>query len=460
MQENLIPKLPQNFMYGNKNISGVARQYNSHIQSDQKSIFSFGETSVINIPTRANNFIDTSNSYLSFTVNIKNGSSTNIIFNDSCGAHAYIDRLVIRHGSNILEDTQDYALVSKLITDWHYSADFKTSANWVAGTRSSEYICTGGSTDVSGNVTGQSITKLNYGSNSPSLSNGAVYSKNFAVNLFSLVGSLAGENYLPLDQLQNAPLRLEITWKSSPQFCVGCLGLLSTTNSDHSISEVEFISSIIEVDDATMDFIRLQNPNGLHISSVQYKMVQTDTKTIGTGATNFSVTIPARYKSVKTLVTTLRDSSILGDAEYFSNSLNKFNVSSYQYRVGNLSYPQLAPTKNTEIYLEMMKAMNGGINDQFSPTYLNEDQFTQNLPLNIQTTTSSGGFAMGLDLESYSGISNRPSMYSGTDLTSTDCLINVSTSAGLAAAVDCRVNVVAIIDVLYTFKEGVGVVSY
>lgn len=463
-QPEMQTKLPLNLKYGNKAESGLARQYQSRFQSDQKSEFYFGETIVFNIPTRPNQYLDSSNSYFKFAVSLKNGTgTTNSVILDSNGAHAFIDRIRVLHGSNVLEDSIDYALIAKIITDWHYSEDYKTNNMWVSGFNSNQNKPN--LTINSGNVTDVSISKTNVGKyfmSSPTTS-GQVSTKTFCLNLFSLVGSLSGDNYLPLTELVGAPLRVEITLKPSPEYCIASISALSTTSSDHKVSGTEFIASIIETSDDVNNAIRQANPNGFMISSVQYKMVQTDTKPLSSGSQNMvSTTIPARYRSVKSLFGLLRDSDKIGNTNYFSNSLNVMGVNSYQFRIGTQLYPQNPVVDNSVAFLEAQKAMNGGINDLFTYNNITEKTYTLNTPTQITTTnlnTSdavSGCYAIGLDLESYTGIVNRSAMYSGTNLTSTDCNLNIN-STGLTA--NMRVNIVALIDSLYTFSEGVAVVS-
>lgn len=461
----MTARLPLNLKFGNKSESGLARQYSSIVQSDQKSDFSFGETCVFNIPTRPNNYLDGSNTYLKFSVDLKNGATAdNTIQLDACGAHCFIDRLRILHGSNVLEDCQDYASIAKLITDWTYHTDYKVSAGWVQGHRNAEYnlglssvsVNSGGSQNNATVLDDVTLIKTNAGDSvGVGLAADAVATQTYVLNLFSLIGSLAGDNYIPLTEMVGAPLRVEITWKQSPNFAVAALSALSATSSDHKIYATTLMTSVIEVSDDVNNAIREANPEGLQISSVQYKLVQTDTRAIS-GTTNVSTSIPARYKSVKSLFATLRDSDKIGNIRNFSNSFNRMGITSYQFRIGNMNYPQTQVTDDVVAFMEVQKGFNGGVNDLFSPTTVGQSQYTQNVAPDIGENTSSGCYAIGLDLESYTGIVNRSVMYSGSNLTSTDCALNIST-AGVSA--NMRINVTALIDVLYTFSNGVAVVS-
>ena len=127
--------LPRNLKYGDKLESGLARQYNAHVQADSKANYSYGETTVINIPTRPNTFLDGANSFLYFEPNLKTNATggNSYLIMDNCGAHGFISRLRVLHGSNVLEDIQEYPLIAKHIISWHYSSDYKTGAGWTLG---------------------------------------------------------------------------------------------------------------------------------------------------------------------------------------------------------------------------------------------------------------------------------------------------------------------------------------
>ena len=65
--------------------------------------YGFGDTIIINLPTRANLCLNTQDSYLKFNVAFTNGATAaNSLRWDSCGAHGLFQRLRIFSGSNLL----------------------------------------------------------------------------------------------------------------------------------------------------------------------------------------------------------------------------------------------------------------------------------------------------------------------------------------------------------------------
>ena len=96
--------LPKNLKYGNKIESAPSKSYRSNIQPQNGTgPYSLGDTITINIPTRANLVLATTESVLKFNVTLKAGAASAFRW-DSCGAHGIIQRIRVWHGSNLLED--------------------------------------------------------------------------------------------------------------------------------------------------------------------------------------------------------------------------------------------------------------------------------------------------------------------------------------------------------------------
>jgi len=129
--------LPKNLKYGSKVESAMARSYRSNIQPQNGTgPYNLGDTVMFNIPTRANLFMVPTESYLKFTLSALVASAASAIRLDSCGAHGLIQRLRIFHGSNLLEDIDNYGLLAKFLFDIQVSSDATSGKfNMLCGTR-------------------------------------------------------------------------------------------------------------------------------------------------------------------------------------------------------------------------------------------------------------------------------------------------------------------------------------
>jgi hypothetical protein len=90
--------LPQNLKFQSKTESAPARRFLSQIQPQGGTTFAQSETITINLPTRANTALIPSESYLKGTLNLVVSSATTATTLESCGFHAFIQR--IRKGAN------------------------------------------------------------------------------------------------------------------------------------------------------------------------------------------------------------------------------------------------------------------------------------------------------------------------------------------------------------------------
>ena len=66
--------------------------------------YGYGDTIILNLPTRNNLVLASTESYLKFNLSITTGTDANCFRWDSCGAHGLIQRIRVFHGSNLLQD--------------------------------------------------------------------------------------------------------------------------------------------------------------------------------------------------------------------------------------------------------------------------------------------------------------------------------------------------------------------
>ena len=91
--------LPKNLKYQTRIESAAAKSHRSNIPPQNgTSTYGYGDTIIVNIPTRNNLVLVPSESYFKFNVVFTNGGASNNIKLDSCGSHGLIQRLRIFHG--------------------------------------------------------------------------------------------------------------------------------------------------------------------------------------------------------------------------------------------------------------------------------------------------------------------------------------------------------------------------
>ena len=131
--------LPKNLKYGSKVESAPARSSRANIAPQNgTSGYNLGDIININIPTRANLVMVPTENYLKFDIKITNTSAAASTYRwDSCGAHGIIQRIRVYHGSNLLEDIDNYGLLAKMLFDLQVPTDATYGKyNVMCGTRS------------------------------------------------------------------------------------------------------------------------------------------------------------------------------------------------------------------------------------------------------------------------------------------------------------------------------------
>jgi len=135
--------LPKNLKYGSKIESQMAKSMKSNISPQNGTgNYGLGDTIIINIPTRNNLVLSTTESYLKFNLNVTNTSGNQASFRlDSCGAHGLISRIRIFSGSNLLQDIAEYGLLAKFLFDLQVPYDAVTGKySTLAGTRADQSL--------------------------------------------------------------------------------------------------------------------------------------------------------------------------------------------------------------------------------------------------------------------------------------------------------------------------------
>lgn len=433
--------LPKNLKYGSKVESAMARSYRSNIQPQNGTgAYNLGDTITINIPTRANLVMVPTESYLKFNLMAltADGAATAIRF-DSCGAHGLIQRIRIFHGSNLLEDIDNYGLLAKMLFDIQVSSDATYGKfNMLCGTRNDLTVKVAGADAAA--ITGSpwQIIQTNSGElikksdGSYTLADTNTTAVNtYCLNLVSLIGSLCSNNYLPLFGMTSAPLRVEITLVDSLVKAFNTVTAITCTPG--LINGVEFVGNFIELGDPAMSMI-YESLGGQPLQLVfpEFRNFQ-DSRTVAGNntATQINFAIPAKFSSLKSLFVTIRDKGT-GALAYFPFSSVTYNLTSYYFRIGAQIIPSKAPDTITECFAEVLKAI-GSISDLNHHPSIEKASYSLNasvansvaLETNGGSTSSSGSFYIGLDLENYASAS-KENIFAGWNSNTDDiyCVMN------------------------------------
>ena len=116
--------LPKTLKYGSKVESAVARSSRVNIAPQNGTgTYGLGDTIILNLPTRNNLVLASTESYLKFNVAVTSRVANNAFRWDSCGAHGLIQRIRVFSGSNLLEDIDQYGLLAKMLYDLQLPGD-------------------------------------------------------------------------------------------------------------------------------------------------------------------------------------------------------------------------------------------------------------------------------------------------------------------------------------------------
>ena len=457
--------IPRNLQYNSKIDSAAAMSYKSNIAPQNGTgPYSAGNTITFNIPTRANLVTAMTENFSKFDCTFSTVTASNYLRWDSCGAHGLIQKIKVRHGSNLLQEIDDYGLFAKMFFDIQVQTPSAYGKyNILAGTRN----------DLAVNATSQAL-QVNSGARLNGLAQVAATTAfptyTYCLNLISLCGTLCTK-YFPLFECTSAPLTLEITLVNFAT-AAACSQQADTT---FSLTNVEYVANMIELGDSAMEIIRANN-NGRPSQFVfnDFKMFPYSAA-IAASATSHAVPIAAKYASVKSIFVAIRDASKTAAATYFPYSSNSFNMSDYTFRIGPKTVPPKAPSTYPEMFSEVVKAVGSMSDMTYSPSiefnsyssgfqkglaaYAANGAAGNLIPTASDETATtiglvgSGSFYVGLDLENYVNASNKDQFYAGYN-TNTDDIYFMPNYLGIYGGATIKYSSFVNIDSLLVFENG------
>lgn len=451
--------LPKNLQFQSKTESAPARRFLSQIQPQGGTVFGQGETITINLPTRNNTALIPSESYLRGTLNLVVSTQTAATTLESCGFHAFVQRIRVFHGSSLLEDIDNYHQLAKILYDYQVPEDS------VKGRFS---ITSGTNPDYSVLQAAAAGDVLNAASVNRGRALGvlgvATHSFPFAINLISLVGALSGDKYLPLFELSAAPLRVEIVLQSN---AARALMNRTGTIASFNMSGVNYCGEFLELNDASVAAIKAGSSSPMQMVVPSWRSFTNSATIPAATQTEVSFPIPAKYSSLKCLLVATRSAAATGvDSQFpmshcaFGNGTANVNRGPL-FRIGADVLPSTAPITHAEMYTEALKCF-GSVADLQNQPSITAAAYTLDAPvaitnINTASTTESGNFIIGLDCEVYQGTSGQ-SIFNGTNTNTSDIysIINYYSSGGITALQTAF----ACFDQVLVMEGGVGYVKY
>ena len=474
--------LPSKLHYQSKVEPAMAKAYRSNIQPQNGTgPYNPNDVIIFNLPTRNNLVYVPQESYLKFSVVATNNdaaNAANYFRFDSNGAHGFIRRIRVFHGSNLLEDIDNYEMLAKIMFDIQAPFDaIQGKFNITSGTRAEMALdfatILSANTDTAAHIAAQinSIPNLVTNPNHGSLLNGgatvaaagSTTSQTFCLNLISIIGTLCNEKYFPLFACKSAPLRVEIQLVPN---------LLNAMTSDKvgtfQLSNVEYIMNTIELSDNAMGIIQNSlNGEPLQFCVTDYRNYVWNGAIPAASATSFSVPINAKFSSLKSILVAQRDTAKTGSVTYFPCSSNTFSLSQYYFRIGPNVVPSKYPTTTAEFVSELLKA-GGSLGDLYYTPAIDNASYTQALPLantDLYTAAatagantfrysavSSGSFYVGLDLENYC-TADRTSIFAGYNSNTDDIFYTPSFASQANAIANIRFDSFACYDAVMVFQN-------
>lgn len=308
-------------------------------QNGQK--FSPQGTNIIRIDVNADSMLDASHSYLQF--DLKNTCATALSGLAPDVSVPVIKSMRLESGGITLEETHEYGRLMALLEYAQFGASNFTQEYSVLSNQSqkiSAQPAVAGATAIHNQPSYNDMVSANAGR----ILTGET--KTYCVPLVSAI--LNCEKYIPLI-LSNAGLNIVL--EIAPAVEIGCWSLVATPavgilTGDYEISNVAYVAHLVDMDRSFYDALRSEMAlsGSIAIHGQTWKHYGAS---IGAMEQTPVINIPARAKSIKSIFSTFRTSVLsTNDVDnaclYSTGVLQRQGITSWQYKVGSVSYPQSA----------------------------------------------------------------------------------------------------------------------
>ena len=373
------------------------------IQPENKSDLTMTSGNVsdlyISFPSRPNSFLDGNNSYLTFTYTMEgteHGAGRSVAFSNG-NPGSLIRSLETIAGSTSIELINNYNVISCVIDDCQHKDRALTMGTILEDKHGSNQK-TGFERDVA-----------------TTTSAGFTQKRRICIPLMSLaVGSLQ-DKYFPMGTDIGLRLRLtmedpNLAFRTSADFNVG-----------YKLEDITYEATYLETDAKTYNQIVKESGGVMKVSGTG---IGNFSHTLPGGNSTNTVLIPARYSSVRSYITTMRDGDSATKNEYNSpGGRTRANLTSYVYRIHGKNYPNLPVVcdeyTSSEAFCEFLKTLHSLHNTTQSVVFPASGYI-------ISGNNHQGSFVFGLDLEEQ-GFSS--SAMSGLDTNSGNTFLELIHSA-------------------------------
>lgn len=406
--------LTSDLMYNLKPSAPRSRSYRLSVAPLNKSSFVGGDQIIIELPTgRKNTFLDQSQSYIKFSVQVVTPNTANSSVNLENTAYSFFQRLDVYNSSNLLETINEYGQLSNMLIDTSLTQSDKAGLSALIGSNNNLVsLPTALNTNstiiqVPGDRSGLSLATTN------NISTANLYT--FSLPVLSGVIGVNASKMIPLGQL-SAPIRTE--WFLSQNDDAIYYGTAAGANTYWQISNVELEACYVEI----YDDINIVHDGPQYISTTTYRNASTYLSNNTAG--EFSVLVPFRCASLTGLYARFRNfvsavQGVDGTAAYRKSSSINPNFNQVYFRIGSSIYPNkpiyvLQNGSASEAYAELLKSFHA-LSSSIGNSAITHEMYNvsatavgpmslYNIPVNQATSkgTYNNAFMIGLECQSFS----------------------------------------------------------
>lgn len=272
-------------------------------------------------------------------------------------------------------------------------------------------------------------------------------------------GFLNMDKYIPLIMM-NAGFTIELTLCDTNRIgltqteVAGAGGDNATfVDSDWSIEAVRYVAHLIDLDRSFYDRLRMVMDSAGGVLQLAGQTYRHFSGVLGQGASQFTINLPARVRSVKSIFGTFLRSDQVGVNNCFDTSVYQTaNVTSFRFEIGSVRYPQTDVScdgndSQAQREAELDKAF-GKIGD-----YSHQKAYAQKHTTNGQgvrngatpNTSCLSSFFIGYDFEAF----NRVMLEQGIDTASRSLPINCIINKTATAVADHRADFYVLCDAIF-----------
>ena len=443
---------------------------------------------ICRIDVNADSMLDATHSYLECDITNNNGATNFLALNNF--TPSWIQRLRIESGGVVVEDINEYSRLFAMLTLAQCPKDYVTnnysnlglykgaaSSNLNAAANGTNDLQTGGvsRTGAAGAVVGWSTpptTELHYNMRGGTVLSGIDTAQPFGVPAAAdqlamtanglvaheynrirgglkrrmciplVSGFLNMDRYIPLIMM-NSGFTIELTLCDVNRIGVNQVETVLAPNGAPTapawtISNVRYVAHLIDLDRSFYDRLRMVMDDAGGVLQLAGQTYRHFSGLMDAAASSYTISLPARVKSVKSIFGTFIQSAQVGNVlNYDTSVFQTGGVTSFRFEIGSVRYPQTdvscdGQDEQAQREAELDKAF-GKIGD-----YQHQKAYSQKNTINVdvirdgrewyKSTLSS--FFVGYDFEAF----NRVMLEQGIDTSSRSLPINFICSKDATAA--------------------------